>query len=318
MADCHSSFEGFYDEIKLSSAKKVFLRTSRNAVRDKIKKYFKEDLKEKAPSFHGQGSYSMDTTVNPLDGEFDIDDGVYLNNLSSDESEWPSAETVHGWILKALKGHTSTDPIDKRTCVRVIYAGQYHVDLPIYGIHDDTIYLAEKGKKDWPSSDPKAITDWFLEQVKNNGDQLRRVVRYLKAWADYKSQKKISGLVLTVLASNNFVSDYKDDISFTETVRAMYNQLQLSTKVLNPVDTDENLCVRITETQINNFKNKLNKLLERADSAIGKDDGAESCRLWNKEFGDRFDCSKSEKKQSSNSYIATPTVISSGAKPWSE
>ncbi|MDI6716716.1 MAG: hypothetical protein QME63_07215 [Actinomycetota bacterium] len=318
MADCHSSFKGFYEEIKLAPAKKVFLRTSRDAVRKKIKKYFKEELEEEVPKFRGQGSYSMDTIVNPLDGEYDIDDGVYLSNLDSDKSKWPSAETAHNWVFEAVKGHTDTDPVDKRTCVRVIYAGQYHVDLPIYGIHNNTIYLAEKGKTEWTLSDPKAITDWFLDQVKSKGEQLRRVVRYLKAWADNKSQKMPSGLVLTILASNNFVSNQRDDIAFTETVRNIYNQLLVSTAILNPVDITEDLSGGISKSQMNNFKDMLSKLIERADKAIKEDDEDKACELWTKEFGNRFSCNKEDKKSRNNKDVATPIIISNGAKPWAK
>ena len=79
------------------------------------------------PKFHAQGSFATQTTVNPLDGEFDLDDGVYLQHLDEyDQSGWPTPETVHGWIVDATNGYTKEKPIDKRTCVRVRYAGQYH------------------------------------------------------------------------------------------------------------------------------------------------------------------------------------------------
>ncbi len=50
-------------------------------MRDKIKKYFSEELDVKKPKFYGQGSYMMNTTVTPIDGEYDIDDGIYLEHL---------------------------------------------------------------------------------------------------------------------------------------------------------------------------------------------------------------------------------------------
>ena len=131
MADMQSEFKTFHDLIALTSGKKVLLRTARNALRDKIRKHFRDVLKLNVPKFHGQGSYAMGTMVNPLNGEFDIDDGVYLQHLDpSDKSDWPTPETVHSWLVQATQGHTSQKPIDKSTCVRVRYAGQYHVDLP--------------------------------------------------------------------------------------------------------------------------------------------------------------------------------------------
>ncbi len=208
MADLHNEFGKFHDRVALAAGKKAILRTARNAIRGRIRKYFRETLKVAVPKFRGQGSYAMVTTVNPIDGEYDIDDGVYLQHLDNqDDSDWPSAATVHQWLINATDGHTSEKPMDKRTCVRVRYTGQYHVDLPAYGELNGKYLLAVKGETKWPHSDPLALTDWFVGQVKSQGEQLRRIVRYLKAWADFKSNRggeMPSGLILTVLAANHF------------------------------------------------------------------------------------------------------------------
>ena len=152
MADCHDLFNEFFKNIKLSDSNKSKLIDARNAIRNRIKDYFKDTLKEKSPLFHEQGSFSIGTVVTPLDGEFDIDLGAYLQNLPQDN--WPSPDTVHKWIFKAVEGHTNEAPKDKRTCVRLIYAGKYHVDLPIYNSSSENSFLAEKGEKGWHGSNP--------------------------------------------------------------------------------------------------------------------------------------------------------------------
>ena len=81
MADCHDLFKEFFKNIKLSDSNKSKLVDARNAIGNRIKNYFKDTLKEKSPLFHEQGSFSIGTVVTPLDGEFDIDLGVYLQNL---------------------------------------------------------------------------------------------------------------------------------------------------------------------------------------------------------------------------------------------
>ena len=208
MADLTKEFKTFHDAVVLTSAKKASLRKSRDAIRDKIRKHFSKTLKIAVPKFRGQGSYSMGTTVNPIDGEYDIDDGAYLQHLDTqNDEEWPAASTVHQWIVNATDGHTSEKPMDKRTCVRVRYAGKYHVDLPLYGELNGKYLLAVKGEKKWPHSDPLALTTWFRDQIEMHGEQLRRIVRYLKAWADFqyhRSGKMPNGLILTVLSASNF------------------------------------------------------------------------------------------------------------------
>ena len=163
MADCHDLFQKFHDKIKLPSSKKEYLMQARDALRERMRKYFKEELKCNVPKFWIQGSYAMRTVANPLDGEYDIDDGVYLQNLDVNKEKWPPTSTVHDWVFKAVKGHTDKDPVDKRTCVRVIYSGKYHVDLPIYGENKGLYYLAEKGENGWNESNPRALTAMVQE-----------------------------------------------------------------------------------------------------------------------------------------------------------
>ena len=191
MANLHNEFQTFHEKVALSQGKKESLRQSRDAIRGRIENYFKEKLKVDVPKFHAQGSFPMGTVINPLDGEYDLDDGVYLQHLDEhDQRGWPTPETVHRWIIEATNGYTKEKPIDKRTCVRVRYAGQYHVDLPSYAILNGKPMLAERGGKGWHESDSIALTDWFIDQVKKSGEQLRRFVRFFKAWADYQSRNR--------------------------------------------------------------------------------------------------------------------------------
>ncbi|RZB33296.1 MAG: hypothetical protein SRB2_04064 [Desulfobacteraceae bacterium Eth-SRB2] len=261
MADMQVEFKTFHDVIALASGKKVLLRTARNALRDRIRRHFRDVLKLNIPRFHGQGSYAMGTIVNPLNGEFDIDDGIYLQHLDTgDKSNWPTPETVHRWLVQATDGHTGQKPIDKRTCVRVRYAGQYHVDLPAYGELNGDYLLAEKGEKGWHRSDPLALTNWFNDSVKVHGEQLRRIVRYLKVWADFQSSRRgkmSNGLILTIMAANHFYATTRDDICFANILRAIADEVSVVFCVYNPVDAAEELTSRLTDQQKIYFKRSL-------------------------------------------------------------
>ena len=41
MANCHDLFQKFYDEVKLTPSKEDSLKTAREAIREKIRNYFK-------------------------------------------------------------------------------------------------------------------------------------------------------------------------------------------------------------------------------------------------------------------------------------
>jgi len=294
MADCHDLFQKYHDMIKLNSSKKELLRNGKNALRRKIKEYFSNTLKVESPKFWSQGSYSLRTIVNPIDGEYDIDDGVYLQNIGTMKDEWPMPQTVHEWIYNAVEGHTKEDPLDKRTCIRVVYSGQYHIDLPIYGIYNNEYYLAERGKRGWNVSDPKILRNWFMGQLKENGEQLRTIVKYLKAWADYQAKTKQltlpSGLVLSVLVVESYTLRNRDDAAFGRTVRDIYQRVSDELVVYNPVDRAEILTEHLTDQQKEDFIKLILRLMGSANEALGQQNKKEACKIWRKEFGDRFPC----------------------------
>jgi hypothetical protein len=67
MADCHNLFADFNTTVRLTDGKRKSLKGSRRELRRKIKKYFEEGKKnEIQPKFAGQGSFMMDTIVNPI------------------------------------------------------------------------------------------------------------------------------------------------------------------------------------------------------------------------------------------------------------
>lgn len=292
MANLHNEFGKFHDLVALNSGKKESLRKSRNAIRDRIRKYFRENLEVELPKFRWQGSYAMITIVNPLDGEFDIDDGIYLQHLNEyDDGEWPSPEEVHRWLIEATDGQTNEKPLDKSTCIRVQYTGQYHVDLPSYAKLNGEYLLAEKGAKGWHPSDPTAITEWFGEHVKIYGEQLRRVVRYLKAWADFQSNgrgKMPSGLILTVLAVQNFCASERDDASLTDTTTAISVAVSPMFSVKNPVDNTEVLTSRLTDGQKTRFQNAITDLATAGSDAVNCTSRGQASEIWQKQLGERF------------------------------
>lgn len=289
MADCHDLFQTYLGEIRLHAQKKTSLRTSRDANRGRIRKYFRETLQKEAPKFHGQGSIAMHTGVNPLDGDYDVDDGVYLQGLGTDQSTWPTAQAVHGWIVDAVKGYTSVPPKDKARCVRVRYGGDYHVDLPIYALNAvGTPLLFEKGKV--PSeSDPRACTQWFRDAVRSAA-QIRRLVRYFKGWRDQQSSNgsTASGLALTILTVNHHRPDVRDDVALVNTARAMHAHLNAGGGVHKPVTPFEDLAARWSDTQRERFVSKLANFRDRGQDALDEEDKSVASGIWQKLLGDRF------------------------------
>ncbi|MGB3691879.1 MAG: hypothetical protein WA999_04060, partial [Spirulinaceae cyanobacterium] len=283
MADLHQSFLDFNNTIALSSSHKKTLRTSRNAVRDRIRRYFREEKKGYTPKFHGQGSFMMNAIIEPLDGEFDIDDGIYLQ-VDSEPSE--SVSTFHRWIYNAVDGQTKETPIDKNPCVRLIYTGQYHIDLPLYYTKkSDSPYLAHK-TKGWIESDPREFIDWFNDKADSNG-QLKRLVRYLKAWKDYRKKELPCGLVFSILAAQYAVFDNRDDIALYETLKNIHSVLYRGFACYRPTTPrGENLLDNYGKTNKNYLLDRLTGLINSAEKAINENTPPpKACEYWQRHLG---------------------------------
>lgn len=310
MLDLNKLFEDFHDEISLTKTYKDKITKGRDALRTRIGNKFEEKGRKK-PQHCTQGSYAMRTAIMPTgDDEFDLDNGVYLKGYSIEQDDWPSTQTVHTWVKDAVNGHTSNPPIDKNTCVRVVYEDKYHIDLPIYIMGensdgDSIAYLAHKSKG-WIESDPKAFTNWFQGFVNDNGQQIRHMVKYLKAWKDYKNID-IKGMAITILVCNNFsVTANRDDISLLDTVTNIIDSLEDSFHCYKPVTpTDEDLFADISETSKNSILNGLNNLKRKLDIAINaKSNEKEATDILRTVFGDRFPDGEDVNKDISEKTVA--------------
>lgn len=319
-------FKEFHGDIKLSSKKKKELtgdgekKGSRDALREKIRKSFKDNHR-KQPKFYMQGSFSMTTTINPISAEYDLDDGVYLQNIDTSKpmGEWEKPENVHKWIVDAVDGHTSKKTTDKNLCIRVNYTDENkHIDLPIYVPKENTYYLAVKNNG-WIESNAKEISDWFVAEVKFKGEQFRRLVRYLKGWKDFRenensSVKLFGGFQLTVLASYHFIKDVEsDEESFFRTIQEIKNNLRIyKEKICNPKNGGKNIINHYSEARRKKFVEEFEKMYEKAKAAYEENDCVEKSKKWRKIFGDRFpllkkdDCD--EDKNGSKAAIITGTT----------
>jgi hypothetical protein len=306
MANLHDTFISFDEIIKLSSVEKKRLRISRNAVRKDIEKYFDENIENHSVKFKGQGSFSMNTTILPNNGEYDVDDGVYVFGKEVDK---PTPQTIHDWIYKAVDKRTKQKTIDKNACVRVQYAGDYHIDLPIYYKNtenrSDTYFdsidipqLAHKNKG-WIHSDPYAFRKWF-DNESSGKQQLKRIVRYLKAWSDNKDHLNLpSGMIFTILAANNFIEADSDDISLLSTLKKIQSKIDDTRfytgrfECYRPTtDTTENLLDKYSAPSTKSgFLEALNSFINSGDQALACKSKKDACAKWQKHLGDRFPCS---------------------------
>jgi len=289
MANCNTEFSQFLDNIQLGKTKIENLRTSRDALRERIKTYYKEK-NENMPDFLGQGSFKAHTCINQKDEDYDIDDGVYLNHLPENKADWPKTETFHDEIMEAVKGHTDLPPKDKTACVRVQYKKEYHVDLAIYGEFDKKIYLARKGNDQWEENSPKLFTEWILGKVKSHGEQLRNVIKYIKKWAYYNGWiNNISGFFITILVGNHFspVAE-RDDLALYNTLVNITDYLRISRKIIRPVIPMKNMTESFSADEMDTMISRFGKFRDKAQESVMGVKKKDAQETWRSLFGDDF------------------------------
>lgn len=302
--DTDSQFKEFNRKVRLNLSKRDKLKSHRRTLRSRIRNYF-ADQDWDIPNFASQGSFPLQTNINPIkteddDGntieEYDLDDGVYFI-CEEDKREY--AKTYHDRVFEAVDGHAK-EAEKKPSCVRVIYYDGHHVDLPIY-------WLAEEGEtpeiarshSGYTQSDPQEFKRWVEDQISATSEtgQLRRMIRHLKAWRDFQQTENETlrlppGVTLTILACQNFHEDKRDDVSFRETLRAIKDSLDDDFSCLRPTTpSDEDLLASFSKTRI---LATFNRAVEAADDANETDDLAAACSHWRKVLGERFPAGETE------------------------
>lgn len=350
MANVQKQFDEFDGAIRLGRfEEEQELRDKRNVIRDKLDEKLPQvfdahDEEKPEHHFRDQGSYELGTGVKPLDGDYDIDQGLYFKAPTSD---YPDPVTLKKRVYEALEGHTKSVRI-RRPCVTVQYQRQdeplYHVDMAVYSDGecnaDDKSKLA-MGKENsadefrfWEVSDPQALVDKIYDKFTGTDRaQFRRCVRYLKRWRDenFSSDGNAApiGIGLTVAAFDDLNPTYSDNVAkkpddlgalreLVDSVSSRFSKQWDDEEeewverlvVTLPVEPRNDLFERMTNRQMQDFRSKLEKLLDALNEAEDEVDPHEACELLRKVFGDDFPVP--EKKKTGKKQAAA-IVSSSGS-----
>jgi hypothetical protein len=179
--------------------------------------------KEVEPRFRTQGSWDYRTCVQPAhpSQEIDWDFGMYLPVTVWEDLGPPAAmakryfDLVEGFLNGLCRREGWEFISEKETCIRIKVSDWAHIDVPLYAVPEkefesitESLALEKRHVFDsrdhlrfddfkeirmatrdgqWKKSDPKKVSDWFKNEIKEhkNGDQLRRICRYLKVWRDF-------------------------------------------------------------------------------------------------------------------------------------
>jgi len=313
MANCHNLFQDFHIDISIGKTKKDRMMDSKDGLRNRIRKWFKDNHPGYEPKFYIQGSYKTKTGIRTKDDICDLDDGIYFFREPD-----VSATTLQTWVWKAVDGYTSSTPEYRKKCIRSIFAGDYEIDHPVYYKVNGQNYRLAIKDNGFEDSDSKEMVDWFNKQKDRDGKLIRQV-KYLKAWCDNKLYKMPSGLAMTILASNakaRIVLNDRDDITLKDILKEIKKALDIRFECIVPAVPNDDLLADYDETRKNNFLTTLNNFVEDAEKALREENQLTSSKLWKTHLGDRFPEGEDKKDESISQYDAAIAAGAAKSNPW--
>ena len=283
----------------------------------------------------------------------DIDDGVYLPlSVMREESSPKLAINLFFDAVIDVLGpmciERGWDTESKDTCVRVIISPYAHIDLPLYVIPDtlfklikanmesrghvmfdsainserdswktlpsDKILLADR-KQGWRKSDPMAMKNWFKRECQEKGDQLIRVVRYLKAFRDKQWEDKGPSSILLMAAACPLFEyfDKRDDRALLNVVKGIPDALRNG--VQSPIDPEASLTAHMPKEAIADAVELFQEFAKYLEGAISATD-AQTAHNWvHSMLGDRFPYAPERMKPNPESLPASMAAIAPLAGP---
>jgi hypothetical protein len=172
--------------------------------------------------YEPQGSWPHETIIKPAEGvEFDADFMLVMK----EQPDWAdSPKTYISKVRSALARHGTygelVQPVKNR-CVRVVYAGDYHVDVVPYLALADGRQVIVNGETDgWEDTDPAGFTEWMKGKNDTSGGHLKKVIRLFKYLRDHQDNFKLTRSVLITallgerVNSANLIADpgYYEDL----------------------------------------------------------------------------------------------------------
>lgn len=250
-----------------------------------------------------QGSWAHETIIKPADGnEYDADFLLRMN----EEPDWHDTPKKYlDRVEEVLDGHGTYGkmPVEQKCrCVRLTYAGDFHLDIvPFVRLSDGTEWIVNGDDNDWEPTDPTGYTEWMHERDKAAKRNLRKVVRLLKYLRDHRGwYPDTRSIILTTLAGNQ-VTDTKtiiDPAYYADVPTALLHivsdldawlQAQPGRPhIEDPSAPGASFDHRWTDATYTALRDDVHTLAGLIDSAYHDGGTASSRKLWQDLFGTGF------------------------------
>jgi Second Messenger Oligonucleotide or Dinucleotide Synthetase domain len=261
-----------------------------------------ESLAPMIRRFVPQGSWAQRTIIKPQPGhEFDADVLVEMKQQrkwAGDPEQYLLA--LHDALRAAARYRSRVEL--KTRCVRVVYAGDCHVDLVPY-VHTfgwfERHEIVNRAENRFEEVNPGGFTDWMRSRDRLTAGNLRKTIRLLKYLRDYKQTFAVPSVILTVIVGgrvswwrSQLLDGYKDlPTAFTRLVTDTDRWLQERPdlpEISDPSCPDARFDHRLTQRGYGSFRDRFHRYADQVRAAYDAEDRDESVTLWRKVFGEQF------------------------------
>lgn len=315
-AKLYKQFNEFHDAIKLDK-ESTPLKEKREMLESDIKSKLPSELEKIDISitksdlkFFDQGSYRQNTSTGIKSGSVDRDLAI---EFELDINTHDDPRKIKKCVRDALKIENKREPKIKEPCVTVKYLKKgeenVHIDFPIYAVCAGSYYLA-RGKETsenylWEECDPHGLNDHFDALFQGDeGNQLRRIVRYLKKWREenygssYSKNQIPPSIGLTLLAGSVFSAkqtDGEDDdlkalLNVCNKIKDKFTKVDDDYEIecLLPVLPNSDVFYKMTTSSKTTFYKKWEKLCEKVKNAADATEEYEAAKFLQSQFGNDF------------------------------
>jgi hypothetical protein len=268
------------------------------------------------------GSWAFRTIIRPVQATDGFDADVLLHIV--EQNGWLPKDYIE-YVFQAFKASgTYKDMVQRhKRCVRIVYAGEFHIDVVPYleraGQHYITYRLEPPETGTFELSYPEGFTEWMDERERASNGTFVKVVRLLKYLRDYKNTFTCVSVILTTLFGEQLdpieaieKPELYQDVPTTlvTLMRKLAGSLPATMPaVIDPGGTGDNFTDRYKDDwNYENFVTMVRAYADKMEAALKSDDPADSIDKWREIFGDSF------KSGATKALAVVPTFRSS--VPW--
>lgn len=252
-----------------------------------------------------QGSWAHKTIINPRQGrEFDADFILELEERpewDQDPGQYRSA------VLASLRRHPRYGAMDltvKCRCVRLVYAGHYHLDIvPFVRRSSVGGFIVNNDANEWEPADPSGFTAWFDAKNAITDGNLRRamrIIKYVRDGSDWTGTRSVLLMILfghrvdqqRVLEDPGYYGDVATTLTHLLEDLDDYLWPQVDKPQMpDPAGSGADFDHRWTPETYARLRERIHGYAATARAALDEEDAQRSLALWQDLLGDKFEAS---------------------------